>query len=157
SFENGDVTLAGSLLLPLTPGPHPAVIFVHGSGPSSRNDYRLWANYFAANGFATLIFDKRGVGESTGNWAAAGFDELAGDALAEIEQLKTRADIQPQKIGLCGMSQAGWIMPLAASRSADVAFIISLSGAGVTPEEQGAYMVEHRVRAEKFTDAEVTQ
>ncbi|HZZ43450.1 MAG TPA: alpha/beta fold hydrolase [Tepidisphaeraceae bacterium] len=157
SFKNGNVTLAGSLLLPFTPGPHPAVVFVHGSGPSSRNDYRLHASYFAANGVASLIFDKRGVGESTGNWVTAGFDEFAGDALAGIAQLKTRADIQPQKIGLCGMSQAGWIMPLAASRSADVAFVISLSGAGVSPEEQGAYMVEHRMRSEGFADADVAK
>ena len=150
SFKDGDVTLAGSLLLPSTPGPYPAVVFVHGSGPSSRNDYRLIASYFAANGVAALIFDKRGVGKSSGNWAASGFDELAGDALAAIETLKTRADIQPRNIGLCGMSQAGWIMPLAASRSPDVAFLISLSGPGVSPEEQGAYMVEHRVRQRIF-------
>jgi len=159
SFKNGSVTLAGTLILPIAPGPHPAVVFAHGSGPDSRANpfYRTMANCYAANGVAVLIYDKRGVGESTGNWKSSGFDDFAGDTLAGVDLLRTRPDIDHQKIGVSGMSQGGWIVALCAARSPDIAFIISLSGPGVSPEEQGAYMVEHRVRAEGFGDAEVRE
>jgi dienelactone hydrolase len=77
--------------------------------------------------------DKRGVGGSTGDWNMASFDDLAGDVVAAVEYVKTRSDIDPKRIGLLGVSQAGWIMPLAAVRSKDIAFLISISGAGVPP------------------------
>jgi len=82
-----------------------------------------------------LGYDKRGVGGSTGDWNTASFDDLAGDVVAAVEYLKTRSDIDPAQIGLLGISQAGWTMPLAAVRSKDVAFLISISGAGVPPAE----------------------
>jgi uncharacterized protein len=78
-----------------------------------------------------LGYDKRGVGESTGDWNTASFEDLAGDAVAAVEYLKTRRDIDAAQIGSLGVSQAGWIMPLAAVRTKDVAFLISISGAGV--------------------------
>jgi pimeloyl-ACP methyl ester carboxylesterase len=84
---------------------------------------------------AVLGYDKRGVGESTGDWNAASFDALAGDVVAAFEYLKTRPDIDASQIGLLGISQAGWIMPLAAVRAKDMAFLISISGAGVSAAE----------------------
>jgi pimeloyl-ACP methyl ester carboxylesterase len=84
---------------------------------------------------AVLGYDKRGVGESTGDWNTASFDDLAGDVTAAFEYLKTRRDIDRTQIGLLGVSQAGWIMPLAAIRAQDVAFLISISGAGISAAE----------------------
>src|SRR5918998_528384 len=114
TFRNGDVTLAGTLLVPSTGGPHPAVVFLHGSGPQDRNGYvsliRLTADHFARHGIATLIYDKRGAGVSTGNWAQGSFDDMAGGGLGGPRDLRSRRDIRPQQIGFWGSSQAGWVM-----------------------------------------------
>jgi pimeloyl-ACP methyl ester carboxylesterase len=162
-FRNGDVTLAGTLLVPSTGGPHPAVVFLHGSGPQDRNGYasliRLTADHFARHGIAALTYDKRGVGGSTGNWAEAGFDDLAGDALAGLRFLQSRGDIRPRHIGLWGSSQAGWVMAKATSLSKQIAFIISVSaaGSGYTVAQQELYNVETEMRANGFSRAEIDE
>jgi uncharacterized protein len=135
SFSDGDIRLAGTLLRPNTGAKHPAIILVHGSGAENREYMLPWARFLIRRGMAVLGYDKRGVGESTGDWNTASFDDLAGDVVAAVEYLKTRSDIDRGQIGLLGISQAGWIMPLAAVRSKDVAFLISISGAGVPAAE----------------------
>ena len=163
TFRNGDVTLAGTLLVPSTGGPHPAVVFLHGSGPQDRNGYmsliRLTADHFARNGIATLIYDKRGVGASTGNWAEASFDDMAGDALAGLRLLQSRGDIRPRAIGLWGSSQAGWVIAKATSLSKQIAFLISVSaaGSGYTVAQQELYNVETEMRAGSFSQAEIDE
>lgn len=134
-FSNGDVQLAGTLIGPATPGPHPAVILVHASGAENREHLLPFARFLIPRGIAVLGYDKRGVGGSTGDWRKASFDDLAGDVVAAFEYLKTRHDIQRAQIGMLGWSQAGWVMPLAAIRATDLAFLISLSGAGVSGRE----------------------
>jgi hypothetical protein len=120
SFTNGNVTSLGTVVLPPTKGPHPAVVIVNGSGPWVRSSGRDLAEFFALNGVAALIYDKRGCGRSTGSWNESSFDDLAGDALAGLELLKNRPDINPHQIGLEGGSQGGWIVSLAASRLSSV-------------------------------------
>jgi uncharacterized protein len=134
-FSNGDVHLSGTLVSPITGGKHPAIVLVHGSGAQNRESILPWARFLIRHGIALLGYDKRGVGESSGDWNTASFDDLAGDVVAAVEYLKKRDDIDPTQIGLLGISQAGWIMPLAATRVKHVAFVISLSGAGVPPSE----------------------
>jgi pimeloyl-ACP methyl ester carboxylesterase len=134
-FLNGGVQLAGTLLVPLTGGKHPAIVLVHGSGAENREYMLPWARFLIRRGMAVFGYDKRGVDESTGDWNTASFDDLAGDVVAAVECLKTRADVDPAQIGLLGISQAGWVMPLAAVRSKDIAFLISISGAGVPAAE----------------------
>ena len=134
-FSNGGVQLTGTLISPTTGGRHPAIILVHGSGAQNRESMLPWARFLVRRGMAVLGYDKRGVGGSTGDWNAASFDDLAGDVVAAFEYLKTRTDIDQTQIGLLGVSQAGWIMPLAAIRSNDLAFLISISGAGVPAAE----------------------
>jgi hypothetical protein len=89
SFRNGDVTLSGTLLLPLTKGAHPAVVFLHGAGSEGRYASRFLAEYFTRHGIAALIYDKRGVGKSTGDWKRSDFNDLAGDAIAGIQKVET--------------------------------------------------------------------
>jgi dienelactone hydrolase len=130
SIAHGDVTLKGSLTLPDGPGPHPAVVFAHGSGPATR-DVAFWNMYFVRLGMAVLSLDKRGAGESTGDWTKASFDDIAGDWLAGVEMLKQRKDIDAKRIGVHGSSQGGWTAPLMAARSPDIAFVIVRAGSGV--------------------------
>jgi alpha-beta hydrolase superfamily lysophospholipase len=155
SFTNNDVKLAGTLVLPPTKGPHPAIVITHGSGPGFRNSLRFLADFFAMNGIAALTYDKRGCGASTGDWKKSGFDDLGGDALAGLEMLRHRSDIDSQQIGLWGMSQGGWLVGLCASRSTNVAFIIGVSGPGITPEAQGAFTVESRMKTSGFAEADI--
>jgi uncharacterized protein len=134
-FSNGDIQLAGRLITPTSKGPHPAVILVHASGAEDREYLLPYARFLIRHGVAVLGYDKRGVGGSTGDWNKASFDDLAGDVVAAFEYLKTRKDIQRNQIGMLGWSQAGWVMPLAATRAKDLAFLISISGAGVSGAE----------------------
>lgn len=134
-FSSGGIQLAGTLISPATGGPHPALILVHGSGAENREFILPFARFLVRRGMAVLSYDKRGVGRSTGDWNTASFDDRAGDVTAAFEYLKTRRDIDRTQIGLLGVSQAGWIMPLAAIRAQDMAFLISISGAGISAAE----------------------
>ena len=155
TFASGDISLAGILRLPPTPGPHPAVVYAHGSGPGTRNQVSLLAHFFLHKGIAVFGYDKRGIGGSTGDWRRIDFPELASDALAAVRYLRSRPDINPQKVGLFGISQGGWIVSLAASRSPDVAFFISHSGPGVSPRKQEFTMLTNIMGGAGFSPEEI--
>jgi pimeloyl-ACP methyl ester carboxylesterase len=152
---NGDVTLAGTLYLPAGSLPHPAVVIFHGSGPQARDS--LMGHWFAEQGIACLTYDKRGVGESTGDFQRVAFPALVDDGLAAISFLKTRAGIDPRRIGVWGLSQGGWLGPLAASRSKDVAFVIAVSGPGVSPGEQMIFYYANQLRDRGLTELQVAE
>ncbi len=156
-FSNGDVQLAGALTSPSIQGPHPAVILVHASGAEDREYLLPFARFLIRRGVAVLGYDKRGVGGSTGDWNKASFDDLAGDVVAAFEYLKTRSDIQPGRIGLLGLSQAGWVMPLAATRAKDLAFLISISGAGVSGAETTIDQARNEMAASGMRPAMIEQ
>ncbi len=142
-----DVKLAGTLTLsksdaPNSDAPVPAVLLITGSGAQDRDEsllghkpFLVLADYLTRHGVAVLRVDDRGVGGSTGDPVASTTDDLTGDVLAGVEFLKGRKEIDPRRIGLIGHSEGGMIAPLAATRSADVAFIVMLAGTGVTGEE----------------------
>ncbi len=126
-FHNQDVKLAGSLLLPKSEKPVPAVIFVHGAGPQTREQYRKQGEYFASQGIAALIYDKRGTGQSGGAYESRKpYDNLVNDALAGVALLKQRREIAPSQIGMWGLSQGVSISAAAASRSKDIQFIVAV-------------------------------
>jgi dienelactone hydrolase len=155
TFSNGDVTLAGTLTVPTTKAPHPAVIII-GHGP--REIYLPLSRFFVSYGIAVLRYDKRGEGDSTGpRVEQVAFSAQAADALAAVEFLKSRNDVQPRQIGLWGLSQGGYIAPIAASRSKDVAFIITVSGPGVSPVQQELYRVENVLRERGFSEGEIAE
>jgi uncharacterized protein len=134
-FGSGNIRLAGTLIAPKPAGKRPAIVLVHGSGAESREYMLPFARFLVRRGMAVLAYDKRGVGSSSGDWTTATFDDLAGDVVAAFHYLRNRADIDATQVGLLGISQAGWIMPLAAVRAKELAFLISVSGAGVSPAE----------------------
>ena len=138
SFQNGDLQLSGMLILPEGEGPFPAAVIIRGSGTSSRDHkwYLIVASHLQDNGIAVLLPDKRGSEESEGDWRGASFDDLAGDTLSAISYIKNQDRFEYSTIGVIGMSQGGWIAPLVATKSDDVSFVVSMSGAGVTTDEQ---------------------
>jgi len=157
TFQNGDVRLAGTLLLPKGSGTFPAVVITHGSIPHERAGYRSWARRFANNGIAALIYDKRGAGKSTGNMRAASMEDLADDAIVALRYLKTRTEINTAKIGVIGHSQGGYVAPLAGIRSKDVAFVIASAAAGIRPAEQSIYHRAGVMRSAGMTETEIEQ
>ncbi len=145
AFANGDVRLAGSLLLPSEPGPHPAVVFAHGSGAEGRWASRYLARRLALAGWAALIFDKRGVGGSGGDWRAAGLEDLAGDVRAGARYLAGRPDIDARRIGIHGHSQGGTLAPLIATGDAPIAFVIASAAGGLPTDEIEIYSVMNSI------------
>ncbi len=144
SFENSKagIRLAGTLTLPRSPGPHPAVLLITGSGPQDRDEmimghrpFLVIADYLTRLGVAVLRVDDRGVGKSTGKFQGATTADFSGDARAGVDFLKTRKDIDARQIGLIGHSEGATIAPMLAAQSDDIAFIVMLAGAGVTGEE----------------------
>ncbi len=136
-FHNGDIKFTGTLTLPKKPGRHPAVIMITGSGPQNRYEelfgwkiFQGIADHFTRKGIAVLLYDDRGVGGSGGNVFDVTSEDFAMDALAALNYLQSRSDINPGQIGLCGHSEGGIVAPLAAAKSEAPAFIICLSGPG---------------------------
>lgn len=156
-FQSGGVTLAGTLRLPLTLGTHAAVFLLQGSGNADRDAESFYADYFARHGLATLVYDKRGTGRSGGDYRQSSFDDYAADALAGIHYLQSRPEIDPKRVGLRGRSHGGIVVPLAASLSKDVAFIINVSGAGVPPYQQMTYQAETEMRRDGFSETEIAE
>jgi pimeloyl-ACP methyl ester carboxylesterase len=97
--------------------------------------FLVLADHLTRAGIATLRVDDRGVGGSTGNTMTATIADNAADALAGVAFLKSRPKIDPRRIGLLGHSEGGWVAPLAATQSKDIAFLVLLAGPAVTGEE----------------------
>lgn len=140
TFENGGVTLAGTLTLPPTDGPHPAIVLISGSGPQDRDSslepvaaikpFALIADYLTREGIAVLRYDDRGVAESTGDFASATSLDFAADAMAAVSYLKSRPDIDAEQVGVLGHSEGGMIAPLVVNES-DAAFLVLMAGQAV--------------------------
>src|SRR5262249_42270228 len=101
-FRHGDVELAGTLIAP-TKTVAPAMILMPGSGVQSRAPLLDLAREFAAQGIATLAWDKQGVGKSGGSWTRESLDDLAGDAQAAIALLRSQPNVDPKRIGAWGI------------------------------------------------------
>lgn len=141
-FESQGITLAGSILQPKKP--FAAVVIVHGSDPVKRE--MEFAKRLAKEGIAVFTYDKRGVGESggvyvgpsvgTNNIDTANLTLLAQDANAAAEKFQTYLKDKKIPIGLVGFSQAGWIIPMAASKNPQIKFMVLFSGPTITTLEQ---------------------
>ena len=157
-FQNGEITLAGTLYLPPTKGPHPALVLVTGSGPALRDQFGGFPQMFASLGVATLVYDKRGCGASTGTFHdSLPIEDLAKDALAGVDYLKSRADIDSRQIGMRGDSQGGWIVPYAAAHSNNVAFVIVKSASSLNTWDNGLFEMANDLRLEGFAEPDIVK
>jgi pimeloyl-ACP methyl ester carboxylesterase len=154
---NRDVPLAGTLYRPSGPGPHPALVVLHGSSGGERHSpfYRHLAERLPPAGIAVFLYDRRGSGESGGDFETADFEVLAADGAAAANALTTREDIDPARIGVYGISQGGWIAPIVAARRPATACVVVVSGSGVSPAEQMDYATARVGREMGFDEAVV--
>lgn len=131
-FTSHQDRLSGSIVFPENEEIHSAVVFVHGSGEQKRNMH--WAKRFASEGIAALVYDKRGVGRSGGEYESdqsvseKNINLLADDSIAALNVLHKHPKTKELPLGLTGISQAGWIIPLAAAKSDVANFIVLWSG-----------------------------
>ncbi len=123
-WSNGDVQLAGTLWRPATRARTPAIVLVHGSGPETRWAMRQFPAWLAAHGLTVIAYDKRARCQP---WEA-GIDVLAGDALGAVALLRARADVDPRRVGLLGISNGAFVVVHAAARASDVAFVVPVVG-----------------------------
>ncbi len=139
--------LAASLLRPeAATGRVPGVVMVVGSGSYSYRtswkpgEFPIWKSIsgaFLARGWTVFLLEKKGVNRSGGHWEAQTFHDRADDALAGVRYLRSRPDIDPARVGVCGHSQGGWIAQLAAAEEpAEIAFVVSLAGPNVSVKRQ---------------------
>jgi len=132
AFESHGAMLSGSIVFPPNGELRAAVVFIHGSGKQTRN--LDLASRFAREGIAALVYDKRGVGKSGGeyegnqNVGEKNLALLADDAVAALRSLTDQPALKGAPAGFAGISQAGWIAPLAARRTDLAKFLVMWSG-----------------------------
>ncbi len=155
-MSHGD-TLAASLLLPQGEGPFPGVVIVHGSGGSPRANpwTQAYVEALVGRGVAVLYPDKRGSGDSQGDWQQASFELLADDALAALDRLLEEPELDAERVGLIGFSQGGDIVPLAATLSSKVKFVVDVSGSVVPLREQIGDEIRQGALAEGRSEEEL--
>ncbi|MDA1329642.1 MAG: alpha/beta fold hydrolase [Chloroflexi bacterium] len=158
-FQSGDLTLVGRIYMPISDGPVPGVVMVHGSGRRTRDESLRLAKLLVEAGFAVLRYDKRGAGDSDGIYSdllpgnsEALLNRLADDVIAAVEFLGQQENIDAERIGLFGNSQAGWIMPLAAARSDQIHFAVLLVSPAVSVGEENFYSAKTFENPERLTD-----
>jgi len=156
TYQNTKVgfTLAGTLTMPRTGQPFPAVVLITGSGSQDRDEsvfghrpFLVLSDYLTRRGIAVLRVDDRGVGGSKGDAAQATSEDFAQDVLAGVEYLKTRKEIDRKRIGLIGHSEGGSVAPLVAAQSPDVAFIVLMAGTGVPGDVILERQIENLLKA----------
>jgi pimeloyl-ACP methyl ester carboxylesterase len=146
SFDSGPFHIVGDLQLPEGRGPFPVILFVHGDGPNSRTSaYPPIMERMLKAGHATFAWDKPGTGASTGTIDRHQlFEQRTQIVLDAIERVKNHPDIDSKSVGMWGISQAGYIMPLVLTKTDDVRFMIAISCPGCAGVGQGAYLLSRQ-------------
>lgn len=155
TIVNGDVRLRGALLVPAGRGPHPAILFQHSGRPDTRQPWLYWADHFARNGIAGLVYDNRRSGGPR-NTPWVDFSDVASDALAAVRFLKQRRDIDRRHLGLFAVSQGGWIAPMVAARVSSIAFVALISPAALPQAKTVLYEARREMKGAGLSQAEVS-
>ena len=166
AFKNAqaNITLSGTLTLPSKEGNHPAVILITGSGPQNRDSqvlghkpFLVISDYLTKKGIAVLRYDDRGFGQSTGDFKSGTSLDFATDVESAVIYLKTRKEIDQNKIGLIGHSDGGMIAPMVAAKSQDIAFIVLLAGPGIQGVKLLMMRQELMARAMGMSETEIQE
>jgi pimeloyl-ACP methyl ester carboxylesterase len=136
------VKLAGTFSVPEGQGPFPAVVLIAGSGPQTRVEnvfghkvFLVLADALNRAGIAVLRYDKRGIGQSTGDYANATTTDFTADAIAAVNWLKTRPEVDKAHVGVIGHSEGGLIAPTVAVSDPSVGFIVLMAGPGLPGDQ----------------------
>jgi len=155
SFGSDTTQIGGTLYLP-SGMPHtlPGVVILQGSTANLRHEYRFYADHFARAGFAVLVFDKRGHGESGGDYGTATYEDLAADAAAAVERLRAEPQVVSSHVGIWGLSQGAFIAPLVAARVDSLAFVVAVSPPGTRVGLAASYQDSVRLVSAGFATAD---
>ncbi|MCK5456723.1 MAG: alpha/beta hydrolase, partial [Melioribacteraceae bacterium] len=157
SFEYDGKKYSGLLDLPRDEKPTAIVVMIHGHGKTNvveKNWYAKTRSKFVSTGIAVCIWDKAGCGKSEGEYKHnQTVQSSANEALVAIEKLKQLNIVNPDKIGLWGISRAGWICPLIIEEDKSIAFWISASG--TDDLDNYRYLLENNLRIEGRTESEI--
>lgn len=144
-FQGNGETLAGKLVMPPGDVPVPVAVMVHGSEATSARTFNYFQRIFPAHGIGVFVYDKRGTGDSTGKYSQD-FHLLADDAVAALKEARRLAGARASRVGFSGGSQAGWIAPLAATKS-DADFVAVAYGLADTPLAEDRDQVQLDLKA----------
>jgi pimeloyl-ACP methyl ester carboxylesterase len=161
---NGAVTLAGTLTLPPGDGPFAAAVLAGGSGPNDRDEttaghklFLVLADYLTRRGVAVLRYDKRGIAQSSGDFATAGLQDFAGDAASALNFLKSRKEVDAQRLGVIGHGEGAILAALAAKNTADVKWLALLGAPATSGERALLRQSELVARAGGLGEEQITQ
>jgi dienelactone hydrolase len=148
--ELDGATVAAEVTAPAAESPagepperHPAVLFLHGAGTGRHTGFRETARALASSGVVAMVPDKR---LDTYTTRERDYPAMAEDYLASLEVLRTRPDVDPDRVGVYGESEGCWIAPIAAATSPHVAFLIQVSAPVVSPRQQAAFATDAYLR-----------
>jgi uncharacterized protein len=138
--RSGRAYLGCTLTIPPGAGRRPALTFAHGAGESPRAFNSFQERFLNHLGLVTLSCDKRGVAQSGGVYpgefpGVPAVDQYARDVEAQARFLAAQPEVDPARVGIAGVSQAGWIMPLAAGREPAIRFLIGFVSPTLTQGE----------------------
>lgn len=157
NFKNDSLTLYADIYTPQETNIKIGIVLIQGSGNSDRTNLwsRSFAEFLTESGYYVLLPDKRGCGKSEGSWKNSSFQDLALDAIASVHHLKDIMKLD--KVGVMGLSQGGFIAPIAASRDITIKFVIDIVGASVTLEEQIIHEVVTTSQKEGLNPTEIKE
>ena len=158
-FQNAGAELGGTLYLPRGGKALAAVVVTHAASLPLRSQplYRHLQEMLPSLGMAVFIYDRRGSGKSGGDLKVSDYTLLADDAVAAVRTLAADPRIDPRRVGIWGLSQGGWLALLAASRSPEVAFAVSISAPMVTPDVQMTFLSANILRVNGYSQADIDQ
>lgn len=130
----GTASIEGELFLPDGNGPFPSMIIIPGSGNETRQELEVFASILNQNDYALYIYDKRGIGGSTGSYPTESLENTdflearAEDVLGILSFLESHSQIDNSRIGIYGSSQGAWVNSLVHQSYSNLAYIVMVSG-----------------------------
>ena len=156
-FEANALDLSGIVDTPVNQTARAAVIFIHGYGATNvvaENWYFDLRTRFAQQGITSMVWDKPGCGESDGKFDAdQSIEDSAREVIAGAAFLRENNIPGADKIGLWGVSRAGWIAPIALAEDPNLAFWISVSG--VDGHESFGYLLKSNWELKGYTEGKI--